>query len=67
MFIYTVLDFVDRIIIVYDKSNDEMNKELMGYSSIEFNKSKVSLVDSTKVEFEKDKYDNNHACFLVQN
>ena len=65
MVIDTMPDFVDRIVIVDDRSDDNMGDVVKSYWDKVNNKSEVELVDLTEVEFLKDDYNFNHADFLV--
>jgi glycosyltransferase involved in cell wall biosynthesis len=65
MVIETMPDFVDRIVIVNDKSKDNMADVVSSYFGTPYNSSEVKLVDSTKTEFIKDKHNFNHADFLI--
>ena len=57
--------FVDRIVIINDKSKDNMDEVVESYFDSEHNKSDIELVDTTRVEFVKDQYNYNHADFLI--
>jgi len=65
MVIETMPKFVDRIIIVNDKSKDNMNDVVKGFWSTKYNQSELSFLDSTKAVFEKDEFNYNHADFLI--
>ena len=65
MVIETMPDFVDRIIIVNDCSKDNMNEVVKSYWDKENNKSEITIEDRTTKEFVKDKYNYNHANYLV--
>ena len=65
MVIETMPAFVDRIVIVNDKSKDNMADVVSSYFKTPHNSSHVKLVDLTETEFIKDKYNFNHADFLI--
>ena len=63
MVVETMPDFVDRIIIIDDTSNDNMGDVVKSYWDKIHNKSEIQVSDSTLVPFEKDNF--NHSDFLV--
>ena len=65
MVIETMPSFVDRIVIVNDKSTDEMASVVSSYWSTNYNESSVELESNTEKEFIKDKYNYNYADFLI--
>ena len=65
MVIETMPDFVDRIIIVNDCSKDNMNRIVESYWNKSHNATNIIVNDRTLKEFEKDKYNYNHANYLV--
>lgn len=65
MVIETMPGFVDRIVIVNDKSQDSMDKVVTNYWGTTFNDSDIQVSNNTEKPFEKDEYNYNHANFLV--
>lgn len=65
MVIETMPNFVDRIVIINDKSKDNMDQVVESYFDSDYNRSNIALSDTTDVEFVKDQYNYNHADFLI--
>jgi glycosyltransferase involved in cell wall biosynthesis len=65
MVIETMPDFVDRIVIVNDNSEDNMSAIVESYWNQRENETNINLEDLTKKKLEKDEYNYNYADRLV--